>query len=211
MLTSIISSTEYFSLYLVSRQGTVVDAAVRIPAVAAIPGLIVSPQPIVLSADGIANLPDSVLLLDETIAEVVGKSSGTDNLTYSSPFDTASGKPLPGRIIQVTLPLDVQAQIPANPAVSRVLVTCPKGFGHVITLDAPLALQVQLEGFVTADEGYVALTDDDTSFAVILSQNTSMSAGRYGVTFPVLVADISPPVNLWSLSFCEDELGKTPL
>ncbi|KAF4744002.1 hypothetical protein FOZ62_021594 [Perkinsus olseni] len=135
LLMNSISPAEEFSLYLLSRQGAVVDAAVQIPAVSVVRGLIVSPEAVALSADGIALLPESVLLLDE---------AGVEAPANESPFDAATGKPEPGRIVQVTLALDIQAQVPADLAISRVLITCPKGFRHLITTDSALSTQVPI-------------------------------------------------------------------
>ncbi|KAF4733131.1 hypothetical protein FOZ63_026498, partial [Perkinsus olseni] len=149
LLMNSLSPAEDFSLYLLSRRGAVVDAAVQIPAASVVRGLIVSPEAVALSADSVASLPEAVLLLDE---------AGVEAPANESPFDARSGKPKPGRIVQVTLALDIQAQVPVDLAISRVLITCPKGFRHLITTDSPLSTQIQLEGFVPVNGSYVALT-----------------------------------------------------
>ncbi|KAF4651176.1 hypothetical protein FOZ61_010684, partial [Perkinsus olseni] len=194
LLMASLSPAEDFSLYLLSRRGVVVDAAVQIPAASVVRGLIVSPEAVALSADSVASLPESVLLLDE---------AGDEAPANESPFDARSGKPKPGRIVQVTLALDIQAQVPADLAISRVLITCPKGFRHLITTDSALSTQIQLEGFVPINGSYVALTQDDHAFAVSIDRDLPMSSGRHAITFPVRVANTNPQVNFWWLSFCE--------
>ncbi|KAF4751586.1 hypothetical protein FOZ62_027494, partial [Perkinsus olseni] len=194
LLMNSLSPAEEFSLYLLSRRGAVVDAAVQIPAASVVRGLIVSPEAIALSADGVASLPEAVLLLDE---------AGVEAPANESPFDARSGKPKPGRIVQVTLALDIQAQVPVDLAISRVLITCPKGFRHLITTDSALSTQIQLEGFVPINGSYVALTQDDHAFALSIDRDLPMSSGRYAITFPVRVANTNPQVNFWWLSFCE--------
>ncbi|KAF4689810.1 hypothetical protein FOZ63_007631 [Perkinsus olseni] len=68
-------------------------------------------------------------------------------------------------------------EVPADLAISRVLITCPKGFRHLITTNSALSTQIQLEGFVPVNGSYVALTQDDHAFALSIDRDLPMSSG----------------------------------
>ncbi|KAF4666009.1 hypothetical protein FOL47_004322, partial [Perkinsus chesapeaki] len=204
LLTKSISPSEYFSIYLMSQTGTIMDAAVKIPAEPVVPGLVVNSLPLRLSADGINALPESILQISfESLGDAdAAKYSSTEDFASDNPFDAKSNKPLPRRIVKVTLPLEIQSEVPTDLSISRILVTCPEGFRHLITLESPLPSQVQLTGLVPIIGNYIALTSSDDAFALLIDRTLPMGSGRYEITFPVLVADVHPPVNFWRLSFC---------
>ncbi|KAF4651958.1 hypothetical protein FOZ61_010017 [Perkinsus olseni] len=137
----------------------------QIPAASVVRGLIVSPEAVALSADSVASLPESVLLLGQ---------AGDEELSGTEATATC------------------RRQVPADLAISRVLITCPKGFRHLITTDSALSTQIQLEGFVPINGSYVVLT---------------LTPHRYAITFPILVANTNPQVNFWRLSFCDGKSG----